>query len=385
VHLLPLTKMGKSQSPYSAADLFLIDPLYAECQSEFNEFVETALKLELRLCFDLVLNHISPDSSIVKIHPDWIQPDTTESDGLKRAGCWHENKWIRWDDLVLINYDHPDPLTRRAIWDAMRNYALFWSDYAAKTKGMVRLDNLHSSNEAFVTYLRHELKQAYPELIIFAEFFADDVTLLKKSYAWDLNLLLGQPWHHSFVPQLRGFFAKHHEHGYQLHHVMQITTHDTPTIKQMYYDACYTIPRYAACAFFSCGKVGVTMGNELGMEDKLRFIGEPYSLNLFEPHPFKIQIKKINHILENEPTLRGIDNLTFIDFNHPALMIAIRKGRAQEQKDLLLVVSMDQHNVQYFKLNLKENYRNANSVAFIEKYNEAGIKIKDGQVIQIQP
>lgn len=384
VHLLPITQMGKSQSPYSAADLFSIDSMYAEHHSEFESFVEKAKLLKMRLCFDLVLNHISPDSKIAQQNPDWIQPDTTESDGLKRAGCWHNNAWIRWDDLVLINYDHPDPITKKAIWDAMKNYAMMWASYADSTKGMIRLDNLHSSNEAFISYLRVELKQAFPNLIIFAEFFADEDTLLKKSRDWDLNLLLGQPWHHDFVPQLRKYFLQIHKQGHQLHHVMPITTHDTPSIKQMYSDNCYTIPRYAAASLLSCGKTGITMGVEVGVEEKMKFIGEPYSFDIFQEHEFKKDIQLINTIVGNEPVLREVGNIKFIDHDDAALLVAYRKDSREVGEDALVLISMDKQGSRSFKLDLNQ-CKSVLDKTFIETYAEDQREIKHGADIVIPP
>lgn len=384
VHLLPITQMGKSQSPYSAADLYSIDSMYAEHQSEFEAFVEKAKLLKMRLCFDLVLNHISPDSKIAQQNPDWIQPDTTESDGFKRAGCWHNASWIRWDDLVLINYDHPDPITKKAIWDAMKNYAMMWASYAAATNGMIRLDNLHSSNETFISYLRVELKQAFPNLIIFAEFFADEDTLLKKSRDWDLNLLLGQPWHHDFVPQLRRYFLQIHKQGHQLHHVMPITTHDTPAIKQMYSDNCYTIPRYAASSFLSCGKTGITMGVEVGVEEKMKFIGTPYSYDFHQEHEFKKDIQKINEILEKEPALREVGNIKFIDHEDDGLLVAFRENYGEVGSDLLIFISMDKHTFRKFRLDLSSCEAVARKT-FKEVYSKGKRKIGQGDEVEIPP
>jgi len=61
VHLLPLTTLDTSRSPYSAKDLFSVEPRYVtggaagDGLAELEQFVETARSLEIRLCFDLVL------------------------------------------------------------------------------------------------------------------------------------------------------------------------------------------------------------------------------------------------------------------------------------------------------------------------------------------
>lgn len=385
VHLLPITKMGASQSPYSAADLYEIDPMYASSIADFEVFVRNAKSLKLRLCFDLVLNHISPDSQLAKDNPDWIVPDTTESDGLKRAGCWHEASWIRWDDLVLINFEHPDITTRTLIWNELKKYAMYWAKFAAETNGMLRLDNLHSSNEAFVTMLRQEIKEHYPDLIIFAEFFADDKELALKTYEWDLNLLLGQPWHYDFIPQLREYFQKVHSESLQLHHVTPITTHDTPSIQQMYSDSCFMIPRYAASSFLSCGKTGITMGVELAEQEKLKFIGKPYDLDISKDHPFKLELKRINDLLSQEKTLRQNSNLIFIDHGHEALLVALRKDRLDRGNDLIVAISMDKHHEQGLHVNLDSSLGLGDNVSFIELGVQEQIEIKSSTYITLKP
>jgi glycosidase len=385
IHLLPLTEMGSSQSPYSSTNLMNVDPLYVDKQIEFEYLLKEIINIDMRLCFDLVLNHVSPESLIVKNNPDWIKPDINESDGFKRAGCWHENSWIRWEDLVLINYEHPEPKTRNNIWMKMKDYAFLWAGYASKTKGMIRLDNLHSSNEAFMNYLRIELKKEFPNLIIFAEFFADEATLIKKTLAWDLNLLLGQPWHFDFVPQLRNYFKKIHQEGFQLHHVMPINTHDTPSIQEMYSDVNYTIPRYAISSFFSCGLTGITMGVEQGEEHKMKFIGEPYNYDILKAHPFKEKIKKINEILSNEQTLRLAGNIEFIDFEHETLMVAIRRDLSTKGEDLLILVSMDKNHAQTFTINFSKVDLNYNNTRYTEIYNDShsGYEVGNDDSIQI--
>ena len=134
VHLLPVTKMGRSESPYAAGDLFSLDESYLDPSNsmsgldQFEDFVETARTLDVRLCMDLVLNHVGVDSGLVRSCPGWIVADRSEPDGLQRAGYWHENQWLKWEDLAKINYDHPQRKVKADIWQYMTDYALFWSN-----------------------------------------------------------------------------------------------------------------------------------------------------------------------------------------------------------------------------------------------------------------
>ena len=64
-------------------------------------------RLNISLCFDLVLNHVGVNSTMAQRAPDWIIPDLDEKDGFMRARYWSGNDWCTWNDLVLINYEHP--------------------------------------------------------------------------------------------------------------------------------------------------------------------------------------------------------------------------------------------------------------------------------------
>ncbi|MCG8699540.1 MAG: alpha-amylase family glycosyl hydrolase, partial [Bacteroidales bacterium] len=170
IHLLPITKQDTSVSPYSANDLFKIDPAYLDPDSKLDEweqleeFIEEARKLQIKLCFDLVLNHVGVDSVISKNAPDWIVPDEDHGNGLKRAGYWCDEGWLFWEDLVLLNYEHPSRAIRAEIWSYMMDYALFWTKYANLTDGFVRFDNLHSSNPDFVEALTKKLHEKYQNI-----------------------------------------------------------------------------------------------------------------------------------------------------------------------------------------------------------------------------
>ena len=88
IHLLPLTTLDTSESPYSARDLFDIDPSYLvkssrrDGLSQLEDFISEAQKLNIRLIFDLVLNHVGVDSN------------SAHGAGLDRAGS--KNSPMDW-------------------------------------------------------------------------------------------------------------------------------------------------------------------------------------------------------------------------------------------------------------------------------------------------
>ncbi len=347
VHLLPVTKMDVSESPYAAADLFSIDPSFLDPADsrdgldQFESFVHAAHDKGIRLCIDLVLNHIGISSQVARRCPEWIAVDKHEPDGLLRAGCWHMNKWIKWEDLGRIHYDHPEPLMRRELWAYMKQYALFWANYAAYTGGMIRLDNLHSSHPEFIEEMIRDLRLAYPDLIVQAEFFADSNTLLKAVSKCELNLLLANPWEHPFAERLRKYVMYLHDIGSKLRFLAPITTHDTGVAAQLYGSPDAAVARYFTMALFTTGQTGMVQGMEHGALEKITFIGRYGSASFPTPNHYNDEIRRVNQLLQNYTLFHECGNISFVDQGHGALMAAVRTGRQTPGEQFLLVSNLD--------------------------------------------
>lgn len=118
--------------------------------SQLEEYIEAAKALNIRLFFDLVLNHVSVHSAMASRAPYWIVPDQNQPDESQRAGYWFGQVWRTGDALVLINYEHPSETIRAEIWAYMSDYALFWAKYTHDTGGFVRFANPHSGDPDFV-------------------------------------------------------------------------------------------------------------------------------------------------------------------------------------------------------------------------------------------
>ncbi len=347
IHLLPISQMGYSNSPYAAQDLFDVDARYRDPSDprstleQFEDFVQTCRAQEMRLCLDLVLNHISVDSRMVSSCPDWIIADDTEPDGFKRAGCWHMQSWIRWEDLVLLNYDHPNTFIRHDVRDYMKQYSQFWSNYAAYTGGMVRFDNLHSSNNDFVADLSATLHFTYPNLAILGEYFTDENTLEKTVPEWGINMLLANSWEYPFGPQLRHYISYLHTVAGRLRHLCAITTHDTGVPAQLFGAVESAIPRYAICALYTLGQTGMVQGVEAGVIERVPFIGPAHKMD-FSPIPkIRDAIAWINELLKERNVFKQKGNLIFVDKGHEAVLGAYRKDLTSQQPGVLLFSNLD--------------------------------------------
>ena len=358
VHLLPVTALDTSESPYAAKDLFDIDKSYLTEGSKQNglsqleEYIQEARMLNIRLCFDVVLNHVGVHSTMAQRAPDWIIPDQNQPDGFHRAGYWSEHGWSSWNDLVLINYEHPTEAIRSEIWAYMTDYALFWAKYANDTGGFVRFDNLHSSNPEFVQSLTLALHSEYPEVGILAEFFTDETTLLHTGAQWGLNLNLATPWNYKFTPQLREYLIYIHRVSRHIRYFMPVTTHDSGTPAQEFGSADSTIPRYVAAALLGTGATGITQGVEFGRKERIRFIGRQPKIRYPAGTRFAKFICRVNTILIDNPAFRCGDNCSFVDDGHHAVIAAFRRDLGTQETGFLVVCNFDTNNPQHIVVDL---------------------------------
>jgi hypothetical protein len=392
VHLLPVTAMDYSESPYAAADLFNIDPSFLNPSDprsgldQFEEFVDVAHQKGIKLCVDLVLNHIGVSSSMARQCPEWFVADQNEPDGLLRAGCWHMNKWIRWEDLGIIQYDQPEPSMRQELWTYMKQYALFWANYAAYTGGMVRFDNLHSSHPGFIGELVHTLRGAYPDLIVQAEFFSDSNTLLKTAAKCELNLLLANPWEHPFAGDLRDYLRYLHEISKNIRFLTPITTHDTGAPAQLYGTPDAAVARYFTLALLATGQTGMVQGTEHGVLEKIDFIGRKRSVSFPTPDRYNALIRKVNSLLHNYALFHEGGNIRFVDQGHGALIAAVREGRKNPREKFLLVSNLDTANTYTFKAPLSDIRQEKGSCRLQEMIQGKKILPEDDALeIEVEP
>ena len=358
VHLLPITTLDTSESPYAARDLFDIDQSYLaegskrDGLSQLEEYIEEAKTLNIRLCFDLVLNHVGVHSTMAQRAPDWIMSDPDQQDGFKRARYWSSQGWRNWNDLILIDYEHPSEEIRSEIWAYMTEYALFWAKFANDTGGFVRFDNLHSSNPDFVQSLTSALHSKYPNVGIIAEYFTDETTLLHTGPKWGLNLNLATPWNYKFVPQLREYLNYIHRVSRHIRYFMPITSHDSGAPAQEFGSADSTVPRYVAAALLGTGATGIIQGVEFGEKERIRFIGREKKMTYPAVPRFAQFINQVNAILTDYPAFRRGENCQFVDDGHPAIIAAFRKEAGPEESGFLVVCNFDIHIPQNIEVNL---------------------------------
>ena len=361
IHLLPFIELDTSQSPYAAKDLFHVDPYYFDTDNKQTEkyyidaLVKNCQNNKIKLCLDLVFNHVGVNSNICQSTPHWLQLDPTELDGLKRAGYWFNDQWIKWNDVVLIDFDHPNDKVKREIWDYMISYSLFWSEIASRTNGMIRLDNLHSTNFLFAEKVIAEIKNKFPHLIIQAELFAYKFVVKNYMSKGYINLLLTTPWLSPYASDIRIQLKNIHRKYVSKRFIFSINSHDSQSAVELYGSPQAIIPRYASAALMSTGCTGLTQGTEYGINKKLSFVGYQPRVVFNDAPEICSAITKINQIKSLFKTFQTGGNIEFIDNDNPAILACIRFGIKFNESDFLIIANFNANSSQDLTLNLK-NY-----------------------------
>ncbi len=101
--LLPIHPVGEKYrkgslgSPYSVQDYYAVNPEFGT-MNDFRHLVAAVHKIGMKIIIDMVANHTSWDSKLVKEHPDWIVKDA--SGKIIPANP-------DWTDVVKLDYSRP--------------------------------------------------------------------------------------------------------------------------------------------------------------------------------------------------------------------------------------------------------------------------------------
>jgi glycosidase len=107
-----LARKGPLGSPYAIADYRTVDASLGG-EVALDRFLAAAHALGLRVIMDMVFNHTSPDSTLVKTHPDWFIKGKDGKPGRKVDD---------WSDVVDLDFSVP------AVYTWLVDTLLLWLD-----------------------------------------------------------------------------------------------------------------------------------------------------------------------------------------------------------------------------------------------------------------
>lgn len=156
LYLLPVSPIGKLNrkgdlgSPYSIEDYMKINPELGT-EDDFKSLVENAHGEGMKVMIDIVFNHTSRDSYLVKHHPEWM---------YKNKEGKMSNKVGDWSDVYDLEYDAP----------GLVDYLVSVIEhYCALGVDGFRFDVASLLPKKFFLALRKMLDEKYPETILLGE------------------------------------------------------------------------------------------------------------------------------------------------------------------------------------------------------------------------
>lgn len=105
-------RKGSLGSPYAIRDYRGINPLLGD-EASLKRLIEKTHSLEMKLIIDVVFNHTSRDSVLVKEHPEWFAKD---------QNCNLTRKVADWSDICDLDYSH------QGLWDYLIASLKGWLD-----------------------------------------------------------------------------------------------------------------------------------------------------------------------------------------------------------------------------------------------------------------
>jgi glycosidase len=117
LYLLPIhpigeiARKGTKGSPYAIKDYYQINPEYGTME-DFEELIQKAHQLDMKVMIDIVINHTSKDSILTQKHPDWFYKNK-QGELANRVGDW--------SDITDLDYRFHD------VWTYMQNMLMFWA------------------------------------------------------------------------------------------------------------------------------------------------------------------------------------------------------------------------------------------------------------------
>jgi starch synthase (maltosyl-transferring) len=168
VFVNPIQRPGKSGSLYSIADYYDFNPLLVDKKSKKNpqeqakEMIQKAENLGLKVMVDLVINHCSADSDLLRSYPEWF---VWRAKGrIAHPFCRHEGKKVVWRDLA--RFDHKNTNDEAGLFQFFLDVVKFLAELGFKG---FRCDAAYQIPHSLWKRLIHETKKLYPDILFFGE------------------------------------------------------------------------------------------------------------------------------------------------------------------------------------------------------------------------
>jgi starch synthase (maltosyl-transferring) len=337
IFINPIQKAGASQSLYSIADYFGVNPAFLDPQSaaspedQVRQMTAEARAAGLKPMIDLVVNHCAIDSPITSRHPEWFLRDAAGK--IANSSCHHNGEHIIWKDLAQFDHLHtrdPEGLYRYCLRVAEHLLGLGFEGF--------RCDAAYQVPAQLWRRLIRDLKARHPQVVFVAETLgcSADQTKETAQAGFDYVFNSSKWWN------LNDWWL------IEQYNLVRETTrsisfpesHDTPRLcEELNGNLEGLKQRYLFSALFSAG-VMMPIGFEYGLRKSLHVIQSTpadWQKNGIDLCPY---ITKVNGIKNSYPVFREESPTSILPCQNPNILL-MWKASAKDKGEALLILNKD--------------------------------------------
>lgn len=344
VFVNPIQEPGMSGSIYAIKNYFelnpaLLEPEAGDSDQQVREMVGAAGENGLRLTIDLVINHCSIDSPLLKDQPGWFEWDGKGE--VVHPYALHNGRKVVWGDLARFNPSNPEDR------EGLHRYRLELIRHLAKQgfRGF-RCDAAYQIPAEEWMRLIDDAKAFNLDLLFIAETLGctpkqtrrlvgagfDYIFNSSKWWDYESRWLLNQYLlTRDLVPSIS--FPESHD----TERLSEELKGNLAGIKQ----------RFLFSALFSTG-VMIPMGFEFGFRKKLHVVKTTpwdWEKTGIDLSPF---IKKVNKVKQQFEILQEEAETQVFTEGNPQVM-AMWKGSSRTGREALILLNKDIHSYQFFR------------------------------------
>jgi len=354
IFLNPVQRPGMSGSLYSIADYYGFNPLLLDDTSskrpedQVRELLKGAGSMGLHVMIDLVVNHCSVDSPITESHPEWF---LREEDGSIAHPFADENgKKVVWGDLA--RFDHESSKDREGLYRYF--HAIVKHLLELGFRGF-RCDAAYQVPQDFWSRLISEVKEAYPEVLFFAETLGCTPSETRRTADAGFDYIFNSSkWWDFKSPWLMKQYVVTRDIAPSISFP---ESHDTVRLcEELDGNIDGIKQRYLFCALFSAG-IMIPIGFEFGFRKKLHVVEtrpENWEETGIDLTGFIADVNGIKGehaiFLEDSPTL-------VLQADNPEILL-MWKGSSRSDAEALLIMNKDVQNPQRFYAENIRDYLN---------------------------
>lgn len=340
----PIQLPGASGSLYSIRDYFTFNPVLVDQESEkipqeqVKEMSKAAEKSGLKIMVDLVINHCSVDSDLLKSHPQWFLWETKGR--VAHPFAMENGKKVVWKDLA--KFDYRNTRDKEGLFRFFLDIVKFFIELGFKG---FRCDAAYQVPRSFWERLISEIKKTYPDVLFFSETLGCPPDLTRKTASAGFDYIFNSSkWWDFNSPWLMEQYALTRDIASSISFP---ESHDTVRLcDELHGNTNGLKQRYLFSAFFSAG-VMMPIGFEFGFRKKPHVVKtrpEDWETTGIDLTSFITKVNKIKteHIIFQE------DALTEILHHSSSNVLFLWKASTHTQEESLLILNKDIYNNQHF-------------------------------------